>query len=491
MIGRYYGDDPSSDEHFAAIQQWLNLCLSHSKCSETASGTTRFNAQDVPLPTRCIEITPENLFLRETSGLRGSYVTLSHRWDKDTERSKTTPSSHDHRKSGRGFDDLPKSFQDAILITRRLGIRYIWIDSICIIQSGDDGADWRKEATEMAQYYQHSILTISATGTSEREGMLVPRPKGAFKSLLRLPYRDAKNIQKEHFYIYKPHQRSSPLYINSVRESELLSRGWVFQEWFLSRRIIYFTPHEIFFECQTELPKSERQQTINVRPGKDLVVKMNSQLTQSAGFDSWYNIVESYSGTHLTMSSKDRVIAISGIAREFREMIKGNTKAQGPVFLQYVSGMWLQDIHHGLLWQTKGPYAEWCGCGAPSWSWASRLADVRWLMRSAQTRVEFDVTGLICAFRNTYTIDKLKRWSPLGSPCISDSPGTSPSQEDIFDVTNTIVSVLIRGRIQPVLVKNNFTHDDDGPKVKKELDYGLVETLARETEVTLPEDYNL
>ena len=341
----------------------------------------------------------------------------------------------------------------------------------------------------MAQYYQQSIVTISATGTSQCGGLLAPRPNGAFKSLLQLPYRDAKNYQKGHFYIYRPNERSLPLYHNSVCKSKLRSRGWAFQEWFLSRRIIYYTPHEIFFECQSQLPKSERQQTIYIRPEQDIAVKMDFQLMPSSGFDSWYDIIESYSGTELTMPSKDRIIAISGIAKEFREMIKRNTREQEHIFLQYVSGLWLQDVHHGLLWQTKVQHVDWCECGAPSWSWASRLAEVKWLKRSAHSQMECEVTALI-ATGITYTIDTLKKWSPslAGS---SDSLATTPSKERIFDVTNTIVSVLLKGRIQPVLIKNDFTLDENGLKAKKEINYGLVETLARESEVELPEDYDL
>lgn len=494
MIGRYYGNDPCSDEHFSAIQQWLDSCLTHPKCSKTASGATRFNAQNVSLPTRCIEITRKGFLLRETSGEQGSYVTLSHRWGEDTKRSKTTTSNYDLRKRGRGFDVLPQSFQDAILITRRLGIRYIWIDSVCIIQSGDEGADWRKEATEMAQYYQQSIMTISATETSQRKGILAPRSKGAFKSLLRLPYRDANNIQKGHFYVYKPYERSQSLYLEHIRDSELLSRGWVFQEWFLSRRIIYYTPHEIFFECQTEPPKSERQQIIHIDSRNNHETKKSFQLTPSSGFDSWYDIIESYSGTELTMPSEDHIIAVSGVAKEFGEMIKGITKAKGQVFLHYISGLWLQDVHHGLLWQTKGPYAKCCGCGAPSWSWASRLADVRWLKRSAQSQMGFEVTALISASGLPHTVDKLQKWPPSlhESSTTLDSAQPPQATENIFDVTNTIVSVLLKGRIQPVLIKNYLVADEDASNAQKKLGYDLLETLARETDVdTVPEDYDL
>lgn len=62
------------------------------------------------------------------------------------------------------LSDLPPLFQDAIIITRQLGLRYLWIDSLCIIQ--DSLRDWETEAAKMASIYQNSYVTISATDAS-------------------------------------------------------------------------------------------------------------------------------------------------------------------------------------------------------------------------------------------------------------------------------------------------------------------------------------
>ena len=481
VVGRYYGDDPRSEDHFLAIRSWLNSCLSHKKCQESASGRSQINAQDAALPTRCIELTNKNILLCETKGQRGSYLTLSHRWGPLTEISKTTTSNYHQRKDGRGFDDLPKSFQDAFLIAQQLGVRYIWIDSLCIIQAGDDGLDWKKEATKMAQYYQQSLLTIAATDTSEQGGLLTPRPDRAIRSLVRLIYRDRKNAPRGHFYIYKPSRRSHAMYLSRVREGELLSRGWVFQEWFLSRRIIYYTPCEIFFECQTDLPRSERQHTIDTEYAGDLLAKQRFQFRPSSGYDSWYDIIHSYSGTTLTIPSKDRVIAISGVAKEFQQMIWSNNEAQSKNFPYYIAGLWLPDIHHGLLWQTDALNAALCSCGAPSWSWASRLANVRWLKRSARAEVGFEVTALISSSARSYTMHELERLTASSNvfPTKSNAPVAIQSFKNIFGVTNIVASIMLRGRIQAALINNAST------------DIDLLQTLARETDVTLPEDHRL
>lgn len=68
---------------------------------------------------------------------------------------------------------LPTTFRDAIQVTKGLGIRYLWIDSLCIIQ--DDDVDWKEESSKMASIYQNSFLTICATAAPDDEAGLWPR----------------------------------------------------------------------------------------------------------------------------------------------------------------------------------------------------------------------------------------------------------------------------------------------------------------------------
>lgn len=63
---------------------------------------------------------------------------------------------------------LPKTFRDAILITRELQIRYLWIDSLCIIQ--DSPSDWTKHVSEMAHIYHNGVLTLAAGASSDDDG---------------------------------------------------------------------------------------------------------------------------------------------------------------------------------------------------------------------------------------------------------------------------------------------------------------------------------
>ena len=94
---------------------------------------------------------------------------------------------------GHEFEDLPQLFQDAFIIVEKLDVRYLWIDSICIIQQGDDIRDWRREAPKMAKYYQYSVSTLAGTADNLTGGLLQPYNKDAIpwaSKLVRLPYRD-------------------------------------------------------------------------------------------------------------------------------------------------------------------------------------------------------------------------------------------------------------------------------------------------------------
>jgi hypothetical protein len=464
----------------------------------TASGATQIDARNVLLPTRCIDVMQKHVCLRDTSSAYGSYITLSHRWGNETEESKTTTSNLDRRTDGCDLGSLPQIFNDAINITKSLGIRYIWIDSLCIIQSGDNGADWAKEAGNMARYYQHSIATISAPGSTSSKGMLAPRLERSLQSLLRLPYRNAKNVQEGYFYLYRPTHRSSQVFLKDVRESELLSRGWIFQEWFLSRRIIYYTPRELFFECQAGSPISERQQKMTVSHEHD--VGLRTQF-RSPGYDSWYRVVESYSRTNLTKPEKDHIIALSGVAQEFLEVLKVNTKAPARTFLNYLSGLWLEDLHHGLLWQTTDQEQKACNCGAPSWSWAAQLGEVRWLKRASKPKKELEIVSIINA-SGVCPVSELDLWPPLITKTSPDtqaqiSPGTESVGERqlpyprLLDLMTSDVRLIVKGRTQLVLIDNNTSCTENMPRFRKDLDASTVEILARETGVELPEDYNL
>jgi hypothetical protein len=80
------------------------------------------------------------------------------------ESGKTTQTSLESHQARIAYHDLPLTFRDFIDIARRLDVRYVWIDSLCILQ--DSKEDWESEAVQMGDVYSKSYLTIAASGSA-------------------------------------------------------------------------------------------------------------------------------------------------------------------------------------------------------------------------------------------------------------------------------------------------------------------------------------
>ncbi|RFU33841.1 hypothetical protein B7463_g2522, partial [Scytalidium lignicola] len=220
VVGRCFGPDLKAKEYSDYVREWLKECiLNHPQCRQTVSGAEIRDPYSVPLPTRCLEIlNNEEIILRETAGQCGTYVTLTHRWNASTERFKTKMINYKQRLAGKLLDSMPKVFKDAIHVARELDVKYVWIDSICIIQDGDDGADWRHEAVKMAQYYQNSLLTIASVAGSDNRGLFLSDSENIVpQQLARLPYRNKSGLADGHFYVYK--QKLLSTFYHSMQDS--------------------------------------------------------------------------------------------------------------------------------------------------------------------------------------------------------------------------------------------------------------------------------
>ena len=126
---------------------------------------------------------------------------------------------------------LSKTFRDAIKVTRHLGIRYIWIDSICIIQ--DSREDWEAESTMMGQVYRHCECCIAATAASDGTfGCFVNRDTRVLKPL-RIPR--ATPFKMQNLGVSQKKQKTGPgyyevlyrrLWMDEVENGALTNRGW-------------------------------------------------------------------------------------------------------------------------------------------------------------------------------------------------------------------------------------------------------------------------
>lgn len=172
-------------------------------------------------------------------------MTLSHRWGSSNVPTLTTKTI-DTWKNGLSVNILPKRYQEFIALAQRLQIRYVWIDSLCIIQEGDDGEDWRAEALTMDQVYQNSFCNVSADWGSGKRGLyferdlrLMDKPHIDWK-VRRKPNRDVVVVEKCILV-------ENEFWEEQVSRSPLSVRGWVVQERWLSPRNLRFGSREVFF----------------------------------------------------------------------------------------------------------------------------------------------------------------------------------------------------------------------------------------------------
>jgi hypothetical protein len=195
------------------------------------------------LPTRVIDVGEKQSstirLLCNTTGETGKYLALSHRWGSPSQNRRFSTSTENIQRHIEGvpLSELPKTFQDAVHVTRCLGIQYLWIDSLCIIQ--DDAKDWEEESKRMEQVYSSAYATISASCASGTDdGFLKPR-------IGRECVTKTDSVTGSTVYLC----RAIDNFDDDVENGEINKRGWILQERALSRRTMYFTEKQAYWEC--------------------------------------------------------------------------------------------------------------------------------------------------------------------------------------------------------------------------------------------------
>ena len=194
------------------IQHWRKSCSTHESC---------IAEYDTVMPTRVLALcgnqAQPSVRLVNSRGQRGRYIALSHCWGPTKKRPpRTTSDNLEAQQAGIAFGDLPKTFQDVVELAQVIGIRYVWIDSLCIIQ--DDPQDWYHEAERMGDVYRNAALVVAASGARDSsEGLFITdRPRA---KVFRLPYRKNGEVQGK-FNMMKLSTGSDPRY------GPLESRAW-------------------------------------------------------------------------------------------------------------------------------------------------------------------------------------------------------------------------------------------------------------------------
>jgi len=189
-----------------------------------------------------------------------AYATASHCWGNLQDKLILTHENHDSWKRKIPPFGQMKTFEDSVEVARRLGFRYMWIDSLCIIQ--DSRKDWEAEASLMGNVYKFSSLNISATwAENDTEGCFAyPRLKLRSEEPLRLHFTDMEvTIEPSNTSPYpknaltckdgsrEPRGKYSLMetpgdWVWDVHRGSVNLRGWVLQE--VRRSVLPSVPSE-------------------------------------------------------------------------------------------------------------------------------------------------------------------------------------------------------------------------------------------------------
>lgn len=379
-----------STANLALASLWLQNCLrNHTPCAN-------FQGSEGS-PIRLLDLQdPKSPLLILTSDTEACdrYVTLSYKWGFDQEPEYRTTRANYKKRTEVGLltERLPRTFREAIEVTVSLGLRYLWIDALCIIQ--DDYID-QEQINTMDQVFRNSTLTLfAALGEDPDAGLSVARDS-------RLSKPCSLNITVsvgEHTRRLASLSAFAPLHGWLSEDMFLLfRRGWALQEQILSPRglvfgdqlswrcvcgqhseseplyrsvvddIAVFTRFGDGFDMDSSASRHCSVRYWLVR--KDPLVHPSSTLKHirpQDPFEAWYQIVEMYTLRTLRDGS-DILRAIAGLASGLQRLHGG----------RYLVGLWEDDLQRGLLWYVESissvesfherPFAR-----ISSWTWVSQ-----------------------------------------------------------------------------------------------------------------------
>ena len=279
----------------------------------------------------------------------------------------TNETFNEYITTGLAFELLPKTFQNAVLFTRSLGKRYLWIDSLCIIQNNAD--DWDREAAIMCSVYQGALLTIAAASSSSGRGGLLYEPP---------THRITRTTPNGPYTLFGR---------ESIRHKEkeypLLTRGWAFQERLLSPRTLYFGSKELLWECRGSRT-CQCGESVSSHIGGDVSKVYQTTTAGAASLDGgrlisqWHRLVSRFSQLRLSYE-KDVLPATSGPAAQVTEI----RRLREPT--TYHAGLWSNSFEADLLWYRDRGWehdqraSRPVSYRAPTWSWASVNGPISWI----------------------------------------------------------------------------------------------------------------
>ncbi|KAM6534210.1 hypothetical protein FALCPG4_007142 [Fusarium falciforme] len=372
---------PNADSVAAILKRWLKLCDEHEQCSSHLQSRPKRHCWGNPANVKPLQ---------------------------------TTKDSYNARIEGINWAELPTLFQDVITLLRKLGLCYLWIDSICIIQ--DDDGDWLEQSAQMAGVYSNSYLNLAAAAAKDSSQSLFEQRlqvfAGADNDAFGRPSGPSLHLEKWATHVIRSRDIASASILvrphnqlghNCVlgdettgREAEcpLLDRAWVYQERLLAPRTAFFSRSELMWQCRefSGCECRELDNHWNILPQAEAISEQNNLSSLDRQLESpcwekrwfekirrnsgspvatqnarnfWLLCVAQYSSMALTRES-DRAHAIAGVALKIREVTND----------RYLAGLWYQDLPRALTWASFPDLKSIKNAtrhegGIPTWSWIS------------------------------------------------------------------------------------------------------------------------
>ncbi len=377
-MARGIQDDPICDLNILKTLSWADECEEcHTACNSASPWLT---SGDAVGPARLLHVGLPGqpvIKLVQTNGRRLKYVALSYCWgDKHSGRLTTNKTIGRMTTRGVSLARLSQTIQDAVEVTRRLGIAYLWVDALCIIQEQPDKADWIAESAKMGLIYANAYLTIAATSASSASQGFLTR---AHRLGVPVDFRVSKAGPCEGKIYFRECTEIMSSFYEDVECSSLLKRAWVKQERILSRRTIDFSSRQIYWTCRTNRHSEDGQEdgdgaveasavlsSLDIFGISRSAPEQQKHMMRGLFFSSWADLIKEYSTLQLKFES-DRLPALAGIAGILGQSVPG----------RYFSGIWETSLPGGLLWEPLERPARRCPQAClPSWSWASMVGPV-------------------------------------------------------------------------------------------------------------------
>jgi len=350
-------------------RSWIRLCEKshHPRCS---TSRLKLNVLGIENRFRLVDITEMRLIqpVSWNGSVAISYVTLSYVWG-GWAGMRNSKIQNSILSLPRGLEscwaNLPQSIRDAIQLAEQLGYRYLWVDSLCIVQ--DDEDDVSANIASMYNIYEGSSLTICAADGRDANAGLAGFVKGRSPGQIEQAISDDLTLTLA---------RSAEFHIE---DSQWNTRAWTFQERAASCRCLIFTKNRMIYQCRSSIMREDivledvstafRQEHRHSSPLEFPRSPFVSFCLHECGSLYQYQTIASLYSSRHTSKETDIYLAFEGFVQQFRRGLNST----------FYHGLPRNCFEDALLWQPfkalqRRHFPLQFGKDSlscfPSWSWS-------------------------------------------------------------------------------------------------------------------------